>query len=112
MAEKLLQKLGVTMEAAEDGLQAVAKVSGALTHGQVFHLVLLDTQMPKLDGYQTAEELRELGYANPSLALTADAMQGDMNRCIACGCNDYLSKPIDARLLAQKVYQLTKTLED
>ena len=72
------------------------------------NLIPLDTQMPNLDGYQTARKLREIGYTGPIIALTADAMQGDMNHCIEAGCNDYLSRPIDAARLVQVVKQLTE----
>jgi CheY-like chemotaxis protein len=67
------------------------------------NFILLDMQMPKLDGYQTAKGLRQIGYREPIMALTADAMHGDMKRCIDAGCNDYLSKPIDKNVLLRKV---------
>ena len=63
-------------------------------------------QMPNLDGYETARQLRKLGFTGPIIALTADAMQGDMNRCIECGCNDYLSKPIDAQRMLHMVAEM------
>ena len=68
---------------------------------------MVNMQMPNLDGYQTARQLRTLGYAGPIIALTADAMQGDMNLCREAGCNDYLAKPIDVQLLLQMVYKMT-----
>ncbi|MFG0263453.1 MAG: response regulator, partial [Novipirellula sp. JB048] len=71
--------------------------------GDSYDLILLDMQMPKLDGYQTAERLRRMGCAGPIIALTADAMQGDMPRCIESGCNDYLSKPINKTVMLQMV---------
>jgi CheY-like chemotaxis protein len=52
-------------------------------------------QMPRLDGYATATELRKMGYAGLIIALTADAMQGDMKRCLESGYIYYLSKPIN-----------------
>ena len=55
-----------------------------------------------------AEQLRAAEFDGPIIALTADAMQGDMNRCIEAGCNDYLSKPINAERLVQLVMQLTQ----
>jgi two-component system, chemotaxis family, CheB/CheR fusion protein len=63
-------------------------------------------QMPNLDSYSTAARLRSLGYAGPIIALTADAMQGDTNKCLEAGCNDYLSKPIDKAALLHKVSEL------
>ena len=71
--------------------------------GESYDLILLDMQMPKLDGYQTAEQLRRMGFSAPIIALTADAMQGDMSRCIEQGCNDYLSKPIHKATMLQMV---------
>ena len=104
----LLNRSGAKTSEAEDGEIALQKVKKLMSDdGQLYDLILLDMQMPRLDGYQTAIQLRELGYAGPIIALTADAMQGDMARCIECGCNDYLSKPIDAVQLTQKVFELT-----
>jgi len=69
-------------------------------------LVILDMQMPNLDGYQSARKFRDLGYRAPIIALTADAMQGDMNKCLQSGCNDYLSKPIDKSAMLKKVFEM------
>ena len=103
----MLTDAGATVTEAEDGRIAVAAVVAAMERRAWFHLILLDKQMPKLDGYATAKALRKLGFANPIVALTADAMQGDMSRCIDSGCNDYLSKPIDKALLLNLVRKLT-----
>lgn len=99
LSRKFLSDAGAEVSDAEDGEIAVAAVTESLEQGTPFSLVILDMQMPKLDGYETAVQLRALGYRGPIIALTADAMQGDMSRCIACGCNDYLSKPIDKAAL-------------
>ncbi len=107
LSSKFLTDAGATVHEAENGEIAVAAVTQAMEKGQTYDLVLLDMQMPIMDGYETAKALRKLGYSEPIVALTADAMQGDMNRCIESGCNDYLSKPIDKTLLLQLVKELT-----
>ena len=107
LSKRLLTKAGATVDECEDGQLAVDFVKACIAEQRCPDLILLDMQMPNLDGYETAIQLRQLGYAGPIIALTADAMQGDMNRCIECGCNDYLSKPIDAERLLQIVAEMT-----
>ena len=107
LSNRFLTDAGATVTEAENGEIAVALVSDSLLNKSPFDLILLDMQMPKLDGYATAKALRKLGFTNPIIALTADAMQGDMNRCIESGCNDYLSKPIDRDLLLGQVSKFT-----
>lgn len=111
LTKRFLTGAGATGTEAEDGEVAVGAVTAAMEVQSPFDLVLLDMQMPKLDGYATAKILRKLGFQNPIVALTADAMQGDMNRCIESGCNDYLSKPIDRALLLNLVGKLTMRAE-
>ena len=108
LAKLLLQRAGAETEFAEDGLQAVELIKQQLQRESTADLILLDMQMPRMDGYQTAARLREIGYRKPIVALTADAMQGDMKRCLELGCDDYLSKPIDARELFEMVSRLTQ----
>lgn len=90
----LLAKRGATTEVADDGAQAVEKARGSS-----FDLILMDMQMPKLDGYQATAELRRTGFDRPIIALTANAMRHDRDKCLKAGCSDYVAKPIDPETL-------------
>ncbi len=108
LATRILRKAGAFVVEASDGQQAVDLVRGMLQNDDAVDVILLDMQMPKLDGYQTAGQLRRDGFQGPIIALTADAMQGDMDRCIECGCDDYLSKPIDSEMLIERIQRFTE----
>ncbi len=108
LSRRILTEAGATVAEAEDGEVALKTVTKAMTDGEQLDLIILDMQMPKLDGYETAKQLRKLGFQGPIIALTADAMQGDMTRCIDCGCNNYLSKPIDKSVMLQMVSSYMK----
>jgi CheY-like chemotaxis protein/HPt (histidine-containing phosphotransfer) domain-containing protein len=103
-----LRNLGAVVEIAPDGRQAVDRALSAEAEGPPFELVLMDMQMPELDGYEATSRLRRHGFARPIIALTANAMGGDQQRCLEAGCSDYASKPIDRRrLVAQILEQLS-----
>ncbi|WP_417730013.1 PAS domain-containing protein [Rosistilla oblonga] len=111
LSKLLLTKAGARVDEAEDGEVALQMVREKRNQGGEYDLILLDMQMPRLDGYQTAEQLRRMDYTGPIIALTADAMQGDMSRCIESGCNDYLSKPINVERLTEMVHRFTTAQE-
>lgn len=106
LSKRILNQVGATVDECEDGQLAVEYIADCLGKPNCPDLVILDMQMPNLDGYQTARKLRDLGYTAPIIALTADAMQGDMNKCLQSGCNDYLSKPIDKVAMLRKVFEM------
>jgi PAS domain S-box-containing protein len=102
IAVRLLEKRGYDVTVVTNGKQALAAIDG----GQ-FDLVLMDIQMPEMDGLETASAIRaremSTGKRLPIVAMTAHAMQGDRERCLAAGMDGYISKPIDPAELFEVV---------
>jgi CheY-like chemotaxis protein len=95
----MVTKLGYRVEVVPDGAAAVR----AVRDGR-YDLVLMDWQMPEMDGFEASQAIRELEGAAaqiPIVALTANAMPGDRERCLAAGMDDYLSKPVRQDALAE-----------
>ncbi len=107
LAGKILEHSGAEVQYAENGLEAIELVTKSFEMCSLPDIVLMDMQMPFMDGYEATARLRELGFNNPIIALTAEVMQGEIERCIVSGCNAYLSKPIDSNELLQSVVNFT-----
>jgi CheY-like chemotaxis protein len=99
----LLVKAGATVKVVADGRLAVDEATAAAGAGRPYDVVLMDMQMPVLDGYGAASMLRAKGYKGAIVALTAHAMAGDRERCMSAGCDDYLTKPVDRAQLTATV---------
>ena len=91
----LLKQTGLNVEVAENGKIGLIKALKRMNKGNAFDLILMDMQMPVMDGYKATSELRRKGYVNPIVALTAHAMSSDCLNCLESGCDEYLTKPID-----------------
>ncbi len=105
-----LSKAGITPDVAGNGQVALDRVAVATSRQAPYDLILMDMQMPVLDGYSATRTLRESGFRGVIIALTAHAMGGDRERCVAAGCDDYLSKPIRRRDLLAALGRHTKAV--
>jgi signal transduction histidine kinase/ActR/RegA family two-component response regulator len=97
----LISELGYSVDTAENGRIAVDKALETWRRGEPYAAILMDIQMPELDGYGATAELRDAGYEGPIVAVTAHAMGGSRERCLEAGCDDFLTKPINCEELAE-----------
>ncbi|KAL6067855.1 histidine kinase osmosensor, variant 2 [Balamuthia mandrillaris] len=104
VAIRVLEKLGHTVTLAANGVQAVE-----FAKKQRFDLILMDVQMPEMGGFEATAVIREieseLGIHTPIIAMTAHALAGDREKCIAAGMDEYLSKPINFKLMKEMIEQ-------
>ena len=108
LMQVVLRRMGFDVELAENGQIAYDKVVAAEQAQQPYDIILMDMQMPLLDGYQATLRLRQTGYDLPIIALTAYAMRGDRDKCLQAGCDDYATKPIQPQQLFQTLQQYAK----
>lgn len=114
LIEHILTKAGATVRVVDNGRLAIEAViatkisAGSSGAEQAFDLILLDMQMPEMDGYEAASNLRRIGYVSPIVALTAHAMAGDREKCLAAGCDEYVTKPIDRKALLNLMRSLIR----
>ena len=117
IATSFVQSLGFNPEAFADGKQAVEALRRRSSEGKPFHIVLMDCQMPELDGYQSTRLLRQDPDANVRnvlvIAMTASAIRGDREKCLEAGMNNYLAKPVRKAVLKSMLDEyLTKPPEE
>ena len=102
LAQRAIEKMGHSITLATNGARAVQACEG-----EKFDLILMDLQMPEMDGFEATALIREAertaGRHTPIIAMTAHAMHGDRDQCIGAGMDDYISKPVDLRALAKMI---------
>ncbi len=99
----LLEKAGVVLDIADNGKLALESYSQAIEAGWPYDCIIMDMQMPEMDGYQATSLLRGHGFEGPIIALTANAMNDDRQKCVLAGCDEYLTKPISPVLLLETI---------
>jgi len=100
---RILSSAGARVEVVENGALAVEQVMAAESGDEPFQVVLMDMQMPVMDGYAASRALRQEGYRGRIVAVTANAMKGDREKCLAAGCDDFVGKPLKRESLVAVV---------
>ena len=101
-----LNQHGAEVVPARNGKEALEQVRDAAEQGRPIDAVIMDMEMPVLDGYEAVRQLRAGGFTGPIIAVTAYAMSKDRDECLGLGCDDHISKPIDWDRFFRKLIQL------
>jgi signal transduction histidine kinase len=105
----MLERAGADVVTANNGQVALETALQAADQGTPFDLILMDMQMPIMDGYESTRRLRAADVNTPIVALTAYALSSDREKCLDAGCDDYLSKPINRDKLLMTVDRYSQT---
>ena len=97
---------GFKVFCVNDGLEAVKEALDKLGSPHEYNLVLMDIQMPRLNGLEAITQLRNHHFKTPIIALTANTMEGEKERCYSAGCDDFVAKPIDFEVLFSTIDQI------
>jgi len=104
----MLRKTGAQVQIVENGQLALDAAILAKEEGDAFDVILMDMQMPVMDGYQATNQLRRVGYTGTIIALTAHAMDDERRKCLKAGCDEFVSKPIDRNRLIRLIDAYSK----
>ena len=107
LVKSILTKRGAEVQLANNGLEGMQKASS-----EDFNVILMDMQMPVLDGYAATERLRQQGYTKPIIALTAHAMEEERKRTHMVGCDAHLTKPVDFETLFKTLADFSEPRPD
>jgi len=110
LVQHLLEQWQIEFDIVNNGAEAVQVLS---TRGREYDMVLMDIQMPEMDGYTATEKIRfDLHLNLPIIAMTAHALAGEKEKCIGAGMDDYISKPIDEQLLYKLIHKHAQSLSE
>jgi len=107
----ILSNAGAEVATASDGRETIRMAIQAMVEQRPYDCMLLDMQLPDIEGYQVARMLRDSGYTSPIVALTANGSPGERERCLASGCDDFASKPLSRKNLLQVVARYTNRID-
>jgi len=110
LTKDMLEIMECTVDSAEDGVEAVK-----LCKKNKYDVIFMDVQMPNMDGYKATQEIRKQDSKNCKtiiIALTANALSGDMERCIEAGMDDYISKPIKGKNLEDMLLKYIRNCDE
>jgi signal transduction histidine kinase/ActR/RegA family two-component response regulator len=108
----VLRRAGLDVDVADNGRTGSDRAIEAVAGGRPYDVIIMDMQMPEMDGYEATRRLRDRGIEVPVVALTANAMSGDRDRCIEAGCTDYATKPLNVPILLDLLSRLLDQGED